>query len=239
MMRARPSYGFTLLELLVAIVVFSILAVMAYGGLNGIIRNRGHIEQVIDRTAAFQRSYQKLRGDLQQVRNRPVRDNFGDAQPPLRGDRDTRIEFTRAGWRNPLVQQRSSLERVSYRLVEKELRRESWRVLDQAQDSKLVSVTLLKDVDEMRLRYMDSKREWVETWPPLSSTGGVQSATSVPPPMAVEITLKTKDWGDIVYLFRLGLDAAPAGQSGAPGQPGQPGGQTGQPGGQRGQITTE
>lgn len=200
--------GFTLLELIVVIAIFGVLSLMAYGGLNSVLKSRAKIEQFLERTAQFQKTYQHLRNDLQQVRNRPARDNYGDAQPPLRGDRDARVEFTRAGWRNPLQQPRASLERVSYRLVERQLRRESWRVLDQSQDSKLVSLTLLEDVDELRLRYLASSREWSEIWPPLSNTGQVQLTT--PAPLAVEITLQTKDWGETKFLFRLGLDAQQA-----------------------------
>lgn len=206
-----PSRGFTLLELIVVIAIFGVLSLMAYGGLNSVLKSRARIEQHLDRTAQFQKAYQRLRNDFQQLRNRPVRDSYGDIQPPLRGDRDTRVEFTRAGWRNPQQAPRPSLERVSYRLVEHELRRESWRELDQAQDSKLVSLTLLDGIDEMRLRYLDKSREWIDSWPPLSSTGGTQASATAAPPLAIEITLKTRDWGDIKFLFRAGLDPLPTG----------------------------
>lgn len=196
--------GFTLLELIVVIAIFGVMSLMAYGGLNSVLKSRQRIEQSMERTAQLQRTYQRLRNDLQQVRDRPVRDNFGDIQPPLRGDRDTRVEFTRAGWRNPLLQPRAGLERVSYRLVDKQLRRESWRVLDQAQDSQLVSLPLLDQVDEMHLRYLGANREWSEIWPPLSNTGATQA--QAPAPLAVEITLDTRDWGELIYLFRLGID---------------------------------
>lgn len=213
----KTARGFTLIELVVVIALFGVVSLMAYGGLNSVLKSRERVEQHMDRTAEFQRAYRRLRDDLQQVRNRPSRDIYGDAQPALRGDRDTRLEFTRAGWRNPLLLPRPALERVSYRLVEKQLRRESWRVLDQAQDSKVVSLTLLDRVDELRLRYLGQGADWSEIWPPPSSTGQLQ--TTGPAPRAVEVTLRTPDWGEVVFLFRLGMDPAPAGfvaGSGAP-----------------------
>lgn len=208
-MKPRAHSGFTLVELVVVMAIFGVLSVMAYGGLNSVLKSRQQVEQHMERTAQFQRVYRYLRDDLQQVRNRPARDSFGDAQPPLRGDRDQRVEFTRAGWRNPLLLPRPGLERVSYRVADKQLQRESWRVLDQAQDSKLVSLPLLEGVDGMRLRYLSANREWTEQWPPLSSTG--QSQTTSTAPRALEITLETADWGEVVFLFRFGMDELPTG----------------------------
>lgn len=205
--------GFTLIELLVVLVIFSLVSVMAYGGLNTVLKARARIEESLARTAALQKTYQRLRDDFQQVRPRPVRDVYGQLRAAVIGIREPRIEITRAGWRNPLLQPRTGLERVSYRLDENKLIRESYRVLDQAQNSEPVSVTLLDGIEALRLRYLNASREWADEWPPPSSTGG-QATPQSPPPLAVEITLETQNEGDLVYLFRLGLDALPAGFAG-------------------------
>lgn len=203
------THGFTLLELIVVIAIFGVFSLMAYGGLNSVLKTRQQVEQSLERTAQFQKAYQRLRNDFQQVRNRTARDGFGDTQPPLRGGRDGRIEFTRGGWRNPLQLPRPGLERVSYRLAEKKLLRESWRVLDQAQDSKVVALTLLEHVEDLRLRYLGVNRVWSEVWPAENLTGQTQAASSAP--LAVELSLQTKDWGEVKFLFRLGMDTPPSG----------------------------
>ncbi|HVT35841.1 MAG TPA: type II secretion system minor pseudopilin GspJ [Nevskiaceae bacterium] len=218
-MKRQP--GFTLLELVVAIGIFALVALMAYGGLNSVLKGRRQVEESLDRTGEFQRAYRWLRDDFQQVRTRPARDAYGDAQPALRGDHDTRVEFTRGGWRNPAELPRPGLERVDYILQDKKLMRESFRVLDQGQDSKAVQSELLDQVEDMSLRYLSASREWSDTWPPPDNTGGAQQKTSPPPPMAVEMSLRTKDWGDLRFLFRIGLDTPPQGYtpgaaSGAP-----------------------
>ena len=201
--------GFTLLELVVAIGIFGLVSLMAYGGLNSVLKGRRQVESYLERTGEFQRAYRRLRDDFQQVRTRPARDGYGDVQPALRGDHDTRVEFTHGGWRNPGQAPRSSLERVDYALVDKKLMRESFRVLDQAQDTKAVSIALLEQVDDMQLRYLNTSREWSDTWPPQDTTGQLQKITA--PPLAVEMTLRTRDWGDLKFLFRLGLDVPPQG----------------------------
>lgn len=209
-MKARGIAGFTLLELLVVLVVFGFVSVMAYGGLNAVLKSRAQLEQSLDRTARLQKTYQRLREDFQLLRLRPVRDTYGTQRAALIGIREQRVEFTRAGWRNPLLAARPTLERVTYRLEDQRLIRESLRVLDQSQDTMPIETVLLDQVNELRLRYLSPAREWREEWPPLSTTGQVANA-SAPPPLAVEMTLETAKEGELTFLFRVGVDPLPPG----------------------------
>ncbi|TXH03533.1 MAG: type II secretion system protein GspJ [Nevskiaceae bacterium] len=211
MMRAR---GFTLLELIVVIAIFGIMAAMAYGGLNSVLQTRARVEQSLSRTAQYQKAWMRLRNDFQEVRNRPVRDAYGDLQPAFSGNRDGRVDFTHAGWRNPLLQPRAGLERVFYHYNDKDktLVRSSYRVLDQAQDSKPVDNPILDRVTDISWRYLDTSREWQTTWPPSTTATSTPSAATVAaqaPPLAVELTLHTEDLGALRFLFRLGLDPLP------------------------------
>lgn len=200
----RRAAGFTLLELLVVIAIFAVFSLMAYGGLDAVLKTRAHVEEALERTATAQKAYLRLRDDFQQLRNRPARDGYGDLQPPLRTDNQGRIELTRGGWRNPLLLPRPGLERVSYRLDGKKLKRESWRVLDQAQDSRPVELVLLDDVQQLRWRMLDKDRAWQESWPPQSNQSDTN--TPAPLPLAVELQIESKHWGRLTFLFRLGIE---------------------------------
>ena len=194
----RTTRGFTLLELIVVLGIFGVVSVLAYGGLNSVLQTRVGVQRALDRTVAMQKAYLRLRNDFQQLRDRTVRNGFGEIDPALMLTPDGRVEFTRGGWRNPLSQPRSSLERVSYRLDEKNrLLRESWRVLDRAQDSALVETPVLEDVEDLEWRFLDQNREWQTAWP----TAGIPASPTVKVPIAVELTLQTKDWGELKFLF--------------------------------------
>lgn len=190
--------GFTLLELIVVLGIFAVLSVLAYGGLNSVLETRKGVERALDRTAAMQKTYLRLRNDFQQLRDRSVRDRFGGPlnEPALLITPDGAVEFTRGGWRNPLSQPRSTQERVAYRLDQDDrLLRVSWRVLDRAQDSAAVETVLLENVEDIEWRFLDAARQWQTIWPP-PNTGAAPAL-----PLAVELTLTTEDWDEIKFLF--------------------------------------
>lgn len=203
---ARQQTGFTLLEILIVVAIFGIFALLAYGGLDAVLHTRARVEIAQNRVAELQKAYIRMRDDFQQVRNRPIRDNYGDVQPGMLGADNSSVEFTRGGWRNPLSQPRSTLERVAYRLDDNALHRSSWRMLDRAQDTPAVDVELLQNVTDLRWRFLDAQYQWQTRWPTLEAGGTAQQASSVAPPMAVEVRLTTKDLGELRFVFRLGLD---------------------------------
>jgi general secretion pathway protein J len=206
-MSIRSARGFTLLELLVAIAVFAVMALMAYGGLDSVLSQRRAVETRLNEIAQLQKAYMRLRTDLQQIRNRPVRDAYGDEVPAVfLAPSAPILEFTRGGWRNPTYRPRSSQERVAYRLADGKLIRSSWRVLDRVQGAEPVDLVVLDRVDTLEWRFLDPAGQWQPNWPPLSQV----NTRNVPPPAAIEVTLQTRDFGQLRFLFRSGLDSQPA-----------------------------
>jgi len=194
----RLGTGFTLIEVIVVLLIFAIVAMLAYGGLDAVLKARAHVMASLERTASLQRAYVRLRNDLQQLRARSARDGYGEPQGALTVLPDGAVEFTRSGWRNPLGQPRSALERVAYRLDDdSRLVRVSWRALDRAQDAAPAEVVVLEQVEEVRWRFLQGT-EWADAWPPAGTAG---AATLDEVPRAVELTLTLKDLGEVRLLF--------------------------------------
>ncbi len=179
------------------------IPVMAYAGLASVLHTREALAAETARLGEIQRCVRFLDRDLRQSVERGIRDAYGDPRPPLRGaalaaGRDPVLELTRAGYRNPLQVRRSQLQRVAYRLQDATLWRDSWRVLDRAQDSQPDSLPLCGGVERVELRFLDAEHEWVPDWPPLQAEAQAESL-----PLAVEIRLQLKDWGELTRLIPL------------------------------------
>lgn len=161
-MRCR---GFTLIEILVALVVFSVIGLISSQLMsrtiqsNELLRDRGaYLSEV-------QRAMQMMQRDVLQITQRPIRDQYGDPMQSLVIGNDGAIEFSRTGWRNPLNLPRSEVQRVGYLLQDNKLLRAYWPVMDRAQDTEPAYQTLLENVERIEFYALDSAGNEHTFWP--------------------------------------------------------------------------
>ena len=160
--RAR---GFTLVEVLVALAVFAVVGLMSAQLMSRTLANHAVLGDRSARLAEVQRAMLILKRDLVQINGRSVRDLFGDPLPPVMIGADGMMEFSRAGWRNPLNSPRAEMQRVAYRIHEDQLHRAWWSVLDRTQDSEPVVQRLLSDVDQIEFFALDTNGDEHSFWP--------------------------------------------------------------------------
>ncbi len=203
----KAEHGFTLLELLVAIVIFAIMAVMAYGGLNNVINNSKAATRSLNRLQQLQHAVAVLNRDFGQIRNRSIRDAFGVRRAYLLtgNNIDNLVEFSRGGRLNPANLKRSSLERVAYRFQNNKLIRLQWPFMDRAPGTKPRQSILLDKVKTVTLRFYDRHHQWHNQWPPLNSsrTSNTGSKQNLPTLIAIEINFTLDDWGKIRRLYAV------------------------------------
>jgi general secretion pathway protein J len=218
----RPASGFTLIELLVALFIAAIMFAMGYGAINQALESRGDIRRHQQSLVRLETAMTIMEQDFVQVAPRPVRSPDGNGYLPcLEGnpasssstatdatDSSTPLVLlTRSGWSNPSGLPRTELERVAYVLDNGTLVREHWNVLDATLSSTPVKRNLLKHVLGVSILYMDpTTRGWNNIWPTagLAPQGaGMADSYFRLRPMAVKVTLDTREWGKISRIFEI------------------------------------
>ncbi len=202
-MRAR---GFTLLEMVVAIGIFAVIAAVSYASLNRFLATRAELEAKNDALKQLQLAFAALERDIRYVAPRPVRDGGGEteaalvAYPPNPAAPGELIRLTVSGPENtnPAL---SRLTRVAWRLADGKLYRVVWKVLDRAAASEEYAQPVLADVATVEMQFYR-----------LDGTGALQATAEwlLPDrlPDGIEIQLALQNGRQYRRLFEV-VHAAP------------------------------
>ncbi|MDX1634563.1 MAG: type II secretion system minor pseudopilin GspJ [Marinobacter sp.] len=206
-MTVRRQRGFTLMEVLIAVTITAVIGLGVWQVISGVVLSRDRVNEVADEFDQVQRAFLLLERDLHQIVNRPIRNIYGDFEPAL-SSRDEAFELvlTRQGWRNPLGHKRSELQRSAYELVGEELHRRYWVRVDRGQEESSRDQRVLSEVTELQIRFMDRDRNWQDDWPPDNATAppaGSDQSPQLPMPLAIEVTLSHRRFGDLARIFTL------------------------------------
>lgn len=203
MLASTSHRGLTLLEVLVAMAVFTVVATIGYGGLQQTIAAKRQLTDNSDQFAELQRSMLRLERDLTSLMPRPARDHLGDSQPAFysRGTGNAiRVQFTHGGRQNSAELPQSNLQRVSYYWTEDGIIRQYWQRLDTIAGTQPREQPLFSGVSALSWSFLDRHNQWHDQWPPLNQT----TNTSRLLPRAVRVALRSPTFGDIQRTFITG-----------------------------------
>ncbi len=157
--------GFTLIEMIVALSIFAVLGVVTGQIVSRVVDNFAVVTERGQRMVELQRAMQVMQRDLLQLVDRPIRDPLGDSREALLIQTDGTLEFSRAGWQNPLGRARSTLQRVIYRLEGDVLHRAYFLTLDMTPDSTPQVQQLLTGVSNFEVLAIDVAGNEYAFWP--------------------------------------------------------------------------
>ncbi|MBV1915802.1 MAG: type II secretion system minor pseudopilin GspJ [Pseudomonadales bacterium] len=198
LMRNHRSAGFTLVELMIAIVLFSILSVGSYQVLNSVINSHRKLSSHNEKFDALRRSINMLTRDLQQARSRTIINTYGEQEGALilESSDPARLVLSTAGWANPLASPRGTVSRVEFFVEDEVLIKRRWLVLDAVDEDSFYDMPLVKGVLEFQIRALDSEQRWISYWPttdmPLTEL-----------PQALEIELRVAELGSVKRVLEL------------------------------------
>jgi general secretion pathway protein J len=214
--------GFTLLEILVALLVLAIIATMGVVGLQAMITTDSRQETITDQFAELQFAYLLIQRDLAQVIQRPIIDSANEQRPAFFGISATErglpfdvslqgnvfLDFTRDGVANPQqLNTRTTLQRLSYTFDDTgKVRRYSWLTLDRVPGSVFLEHDLLAEITDLKLTYFDRFGQQFNQWAtqvlaPPTWLDNYQSMAVLP--AAMEWRFQHARYGEITWLFLM------------------------------------
>lgn len=189
--RSLRERGFTLVELLVALLIFGMLAAAGVALLRFSVDAQASARQHLDAMAAERRIESLLAGDLAQAVPRMTRNEAGDPTQAFTGEPDS-FTLVRSGRANLDGEPRPDLQKVEYRIADGKLLRIPYPMLDGTPPG--TPALLLGNVERAQLRYR-SNEGWRERWDPIRPDLM---------PRAVELLLKQARSPEMRYVLLVG-----------------------------------
>jgi general secretion pathway protein J len=176
-MRTR---GFTLIELMCALLILSLLALMSFRGLGAVLDSRDHVRQETEKWRRVSVFFARFQRDVQLSAPRPILASAG------------RLEFSRLAAAEGIDAPR----RVGYRLNEsREIELLLWPTLDAAPGLEPTIYPLLPAVATFQLEYLGRDLAWVAAWP--------RTERDPPLPQAVRLRVVLASGEELVRVFSL------------------------------------
>ena len=165
-MTRSAENGFTLIELMVALFIFALLAAAGVSLLSFGVRAQATATQRLNDTADLRRFSVLMANDLAQTLPRIARAPDGQPLRAFTGN-DGRsdplvIGYVRGGWTNPDGAARAGIQRVDVTLSEGRLTRTAYPMVDGS--AAPAGIVLADRVDQLMMRYRDRKGEWRPRW---------------------------------------------------------------------------
>lgn len=198
----RKIAGFTLLEIMVALFIFSIIAMIIATGLQSVLQTQQIMQKKSAELEQLEIAFILLDRDVKQIINRSIIDFQGVRQAAFLGTQ-AMMRFTHGGYANPLAaEKRSTLQRVSYFLQDGKLIRRTWDVLDQSPANKFSDRVLLEQITHLEIHYIDAKKRVHDMW---TENNSALTESNDDFPMAIELKIIFANHSEITRLFVLNL----------------------------------
>lgn len=181
----RGLRGFTLLEVLVALAVFAVVAAIAYRGLDQVATNKAHLDQEMRFWRELSLVMDRLEADFTQVVPQSRIDAEGRLRPPFfygRVEEENRLELIRFDATKQPV-------RVGYRLREGKLEMLLW-----PESARVKVYPLLERVERFDLAFLDQDQNWRKDWP---------ESAKILRPRGVRVVIGLAGLGDFERVFAL------------------------------------
>jgi general secretion pathway protein J len=194
-MGMRNKLGFTLLEILIALFIFTIVSMIMVSTLHTVFDSQATTAKNAEKLSKLQLCLLLMSRDFEQAIDRPITNAKNMDESAFVGSPRS-VAFTHGGWVNPKAEeQRGTLQRTEYSIENHRLVRSTWSVLDQSAKTIPNKRMLYDKVSDLRFEYLDEEGKFQNNWPKENSP--------VPLPVAIRVSIILENWGKITQLYLL------------------------------------
>jgi len=216
--------GFTLLEVMIAIGIFSFIGLASFQMLKSTAETNQRITEADAKIFNLQKALSIISSDFNQLISRPIRDQLGDDQAAFTTNNlDQLVSFTRMSGAFFPGDEKLLLQRISYVLEEPEnsddfdfsntddnqlaLYRYIWPVLDRVEEVEPQKQLLLKRIGHVDLQFYDNNGEIHSSWPyeledESDDESDLKNAKRLAElPTGIHMTIESEYFGTVDRLF--------------------------------------
>jgi general secretion pathway protein J len=194
----NPIKGFTLIEILIALTIFAIIATITSSSLYYAFNIRARVNAQAERLNSLQMAVSIIQQDTIQTVERGIRGNEMRLFPAFIGQ-NAYLELTRDGAINPnSLEKRSTLKRIALVCQEGKLLHRTWDSLDPVDRNKYEDKLLLDDLTQCQFNYLNRNLQVLSEW---REQAVDQNQKKEPLPKAIQMKITIKAWGDMDMLF--------------------------------------
>lgn len=152
--------GFTLVEVLIALFIFSLISVGATSALTSSLRGKTQMDERLTEISQRDSLRALIGSDMANIVLRQRREPYGNLEPyVLQSGGQTLLDFSRAGRSNPGgVEPRGDLQHVAYVFEDRQLIRRSYSQVNPAPQSPHVDRVLLTNIAEAKIELVTFNR---------------------------------------------------------------------------------
>lgn len=200
----KHAVGFTLIEVMVAVFIMAIIGTMTGSVFHSAMMNSEATEEANKRIAEVDRIWVMLETDFRNAIPKLQNSRQGTPLPAMRvsdSSDDYWLTLLRGGLANPLLQPRTEMVRIGYRIEDKTIWRDTWYDIRMTDQTDARSRKILEGVEDIKIRLLSpratslSAGPWELDWPARNRPDSL--------PLAVEITFELEDFGEVLRLYSL------------------------------------
>ena len=162
------SGGFTLVEVLLALAIFGVIAALSYRAIATLTDGEAQLSAAAQRWRSLDALFTRFEADIRQAVPRASRTAAGVEPPWLALPADSAgsaaLVFTRAGAEFTDEPGRAG-QRIGYRVRGRAVEIAYWPGLDNAADAQPAVFTLIDGVSAFRIEYLNKSGQWRDRWP--------------------------------------------------------------------------